>query len=539
MSGTIVILGGAMAGPTAAARAREINENARIILIEQGTRVSYAACGLSYYLSGEVQSLEDLNHERSDFFRQVYNIEVWTETEAIRLDSIKKILTVKQSKGEMDLSYDSLIFAAGGSSIAPLEIQGVENQTVFRTLDDLVKIRSALDSGKKKFVILGGGPIGLEAADGLIRAGAEVTIVEKGPQILGTFGDKISRVVRGILEISANVITSARDESFEIHEGRITSVTVDGRRIEADYVISAMGIVPRTDILKEAGAGIHSDGTVVINESCATTLKDVYACGVCVSVPHSGSFSWTPQASVADKTAQVAGENAAGGDAKLASFVGSLLLRLPNMSAGRVGPSFRNLGLAAGNRLGRAFVHAYDVEPYMPHAKPLMLELFYEKESGKVLALEAAGSGVERRLDAAAVAIAGSLTIQQLAKLDLAYSPALGTARDALNVAATVAVQAERGRTATVEPADLQARTQDYCIVDTGKKARGSVHLHIPLEELRGKIEEIRSALLKSGARQIACLSETGRRGHLAVRILAAHEIPAVNILGGARLSEF
>ncbi len=538
MSKTIVILGGAVAGPTAAARAREIDETARIILVEKGSRVSYAACGLSFYLAGEVQSLEDLNRERGEFFQSVYNVEVWTGSEGVSLDAANQKLKVRRNGSEEELSYDSLVFAGGGESIVPAAIAGAANVSVFRTLSDLEKIKNALAEGRRRFVILGAGPLGLEAADGLVRAGAEVTILEKASEILASFENKIARVARASLSQSAGILTGVREENFEIHDGRITVVHADADRIETDFVICAAGITPRTDLLRQAGASVHSDGTLVIDESCATTLKNVYACGVSVSVPHAGSYFWSGQAAVADKTAQVAGENAAGGDAKVAAFVGSTLIRLPGTVVGRTGPSRRQLALSAGNRLGRAFIHAYDREPYMPESQPLMIELFYEKGTGRILALEAAGAGVERRIDAAAVAIAAGMTVHQLAKLDFGYSPALGSARDALNVAATVAVQSERGRTKAVEPEELKTRTGEYFIIDTGTAHREGVHMSVPLEVLRSRIEEVRAALAKSGAKTVACLSQTGRRGHLAVRILEAHGIPAVNVLGGARLSE-
>lgn len=535
MAKTIVIVGGALSGPTAAARARETDESARIVLLERNKRVSYALTGLSLYLSGEVKSLEDLNRERADFFSSVYNIEVRTGCEVLSLDPAARKLQVRTAGKDEQLSYDSLIYAAGAASLEPRGLPSVTNHSVFRTLDDLEKIYESLAAGRKSFVILGGGPMGIEAADGLIRAGADVTIVEKLPRILPGFSTLFSGLAADSLGKKARIICSAEEEKFEVEGTNVRAVLAGGQRIETDFVISAMGVRPRNELLAAAGAKLLDDATIAVDEYCRTSLPDVFACGVGVSLPLRGKNLFLPQAAAADRSAQVAGSNAAGGSVRLEQIAGAMLLRLPDQEIGRTGETLKE-AKASGRDASRVLVHVMDREPYMPGSRPSVLQLVFEKGSGRVLGLEAIGQSLARMLDAASAAIVGGLSVHELAGLDSAYHPSSGAVRDALMVAATVASQAERGLTRFVEPADLAAAPGKYLLLDAGKDARGTVHLHIPLEELRARLPEVQQALAKSGAEIVAALSETGRRGHLAERILAHHGISAVNVQGGKRL---
>jgi NADPH-dependent 2,4-dienoyl-CoA reductase/sulfur reductase-like enzyme len=535
MARTIIVVGGALSGPTAAARARETDESARILLLERNTRVSYALTGLSLYLSGEVKSLEDLNRERADFFASVYNVEVRTGHEVLSLDAGAKTILVRSGGKEETLSYDSLIYAAGAASLEPIGLPAVTNHSVFRTLDDLQKIHASLAAGRRHFTILGGGPMGVEAADGLIRAGADVTIVEKSPRILPGFSTLFSGLAAESLGRKARILCNLQEEKFEVEGSEIRAVMAGTERIETDFVISAMGVRPRNELLAKAGAQILEDASVLVDEYCRTTLPDVFACGVGVALPVRGKNLFLPQAAVADRSAQTAGANAAGGSVRMEQFAGAMLLRLPEQEIGRTGQTLTE-AKQSGKNASRVLVHVMDREPYMPGAAPAILQLVFEKGSGRVLGLEAIGHSLARRLDAASVAIVSGLSVHELSGLDSAYHPSSGAVRDALMVAATVASQAERGLTRFVDPGELAASPGKYLILDAGKDARGSVHLHIPLEELRARVSEVRDALAKSGAEIVAALSETGRRGHLAERILTHHGIAAVNIQGGKRL---
>lgn len=538
---TIVVVGAALAGPTAAARAREVDENARIILLERNTRVSYAMTGLSLHLSGEVKSLEELNREREDFFASVYNIEVRTRTEVIQLNAKKKtLLLLRDERGESTLAYDRLVFASGASSLHPIGLKPAENFRYFRTLDDLEAIHRQLASGMRRFVILGGGSMGAEALDGLVRGGADVTLVEKKMRFLPDYSPEISAVVTASQEHKARIVAGFKQTDFEYADNRIVAVKVDGMRIETDFVVSAIGVRPRTELLKKAGVKLLADASIAVNARCETSVKDIYACSICVSVPDGKDHVWIPQAAVSDKTAQVAGENAAGGKAQLGTMTASQIIRLPGIEVGRVGPTCVQAMRRHGKpNIGSVFVHGRNTEPYMPGSQGISLKLYYHRKKKQVIALEAAGHDIKARLDAFAAALTGKLTINQLAMLDLAYTPAFGTARDALNIAATVALQKEAGLTATASYEDIRSARAKYFVVDVSLKARhaGFHDMHIPLERLRESTDELAAKLKKSRAKVVATLSESGRRGHLAVRILKARGFTAVNILGGKKTS--
>ena len=535
---TIVIIGAALAGPTAAARAREINETAEIIMLERNTRVSYAMSGLALHLSGEVASLDDLNREREDFFRKVYNIDVRTETEVEEINAKKKCVHTKRNGKTAVINYDKLIFATGAASLHPVGAKEAENFRYFRTLDDLAAIRASLDTGKKRFIVLGGGSMGAEALDGLVRGGAEVTLIEKKQQFLPDYSPEISGLAAGMLAKKARLIAGVKQLDFKTEGNRITAIVADGKRIETDFVVSAIGVRPRTEILRKAGVKVLADGSIPVDAWCRTNIKDIYACSICVSIRDGKESYWIPQAAVSDKTAQVAGENAAGGKAQLAFTAAAQIIRLPETEIGRTGLTYTQ----AIRRYGKAnlesvFIHARDTEPYMPGSAPLALKLYYTKKKHALVALEATGTGIKARLDAFSAALAGKLTLHDLAMLDLAYTPAFGTARDALNAAATVALQQEAGLTTLVTYADIRAQRKKYFVLDVSTEAThaGFHDLHITLENLRAGLDHLAAKFKASKAKQIATLSETGRRGHLALRILKSAGFKAVNISGGKK----
>ncbi len=537
---TIVIVGGALAGPTAAARAREIDEHARIVLIERNRRVSYAQCGLAYHLSGEVGSLDDLDQERAEFFNSVYGVEVWTEAEAVALDPALHEASVRRAGQVERVGYDSLIVALGAASLIPDKLDvHAENMVCFRTLEDMEAIKRTLSSGERRIAVIGGGPMGIEAADGLIRAGAEVTLIEREPRLLSGFGPRVADRALRALRRRARVVTAATINSIEPSGGRINALILSNRkRIETDLVIAAIGLEPRTGLLRAAGAALADDGTAEIDERAATSLPDVYACGVCVSAPQAvtGRRVWSPQGAIADKTAQVAGANAAGGSASLAPFLGSMLVRAAQTTLGRTGLS----QAAAAAHFGReaiavTTVHAPARERYVSPAPLMLLQLIWRRSDGRVLGIEAAGeAGVDKRIDAASGFIASGVTIEQLAAADFGYEPPYNAARDPLNVAATVGAFERAGLGRSIEPEDLAKLLASVQVIDVSAAKAGAViagAAAIPLEELRARLDGL------DRSRPVVTVSETGRRGWLAARILSQNGFSDVANLSGGLLA--
>jgi NADPH-dependent 2,4-dienoyl-CoA reductase/sulfur reductase-like enzyme/rhodanese-related sulfurtransferase len=536
---TILIAGGALAGPTAAARARETDEHSRIILIERNRHVSYAQCGLAYQLSGEVSSIDDLNRERADFFRNVYGIEVWTEAEIVAINPARHDISVRRENRIENCGYDSLVVALGAASLVPAPLNTQANNLVcFRTLDDLEKINQVLATGKRRVAVVGGGPMGVEAADGLIRAGADVTLIESEPRLLNIFGERIAAQAKASLQSRARVLTQTTVGSVETAGGSITALRLtNGEQVATDLVIAAAGIVPRSELLHAASASLAAHGTVPVDERAATSLPDVYACGVCVSVPQviTGNPVWLPQGAVADKTAQVAGANAAGGAATLSPALGSMLLRVADTVVGRAGLSQRAASDFFGaGEVAVTTVYAPSCEHYVPHAALMLVQLLWHRGDGRILGVEAAAkAGVDKRIDAAAGVLASGLTVERLAGLDFGYEPPYNAARDPLNVAATVAALERAGRGHSLEPEALAARLATTQIIDVRPEgADGSATVpgavRIPLELLRRELGKL------DRTRPVVAVSETGRRGWLAARILAQNGFAdAANLAGG------
>lgn len=509
---TIVVLGGAQSGPTAAARARETDENARIVLIERADAVSYAAAGLAYHLSGEVPSLGDLNRETAALFRDVYGIEVRTGVEVTRLDAKRRVVEL----GAETLEYDSLVYALGADSIVPEPVAGAANVFRFRTLVDLAAIAERVAAGKRRVAILGGGFFGVEAADGLLRHHADVVLVESGARILGGFAPAVSVLAAEALSaLGARVVTGAKVVQAQRNGDEVSALVLDnGERVPVDFVIAAAGIAPRTELLRRAGAKLLPDGSVTVDARMRTSLPGVYACGVCASVEHAvtGKRALIAQASIADKTAQVAGANAAGGRLKMLPVLGTAIVRAGDVVCARTGLPHG----AAKKGVVVSRVHAPSHDSWFPGSSPISIELRHDAKTGRLLGADLCGKhGVDKRVDVLATALSGGLTVTDLAELDLAYAPPFSAARDAVNVAATVASATQHGDARAVAPAELRQEGSGVVLVDVrpagGKPLAGA--LAIPLMSLRQRFAEL------PDEGKLLFVDEAGRGGYLAARI--------------------
>ncbi|MCK6536299.1 MAG: FAD-dependent oxidoreductase [Polyangiaceae bacterium] len=522
---TIVVLGGAQSGPTAAARARETDEHAKIVLIERASTITTAAAGLAYHLSGEVTSVAELRRESAEMFRDVYGIDVRTGAEVTRLDAKHRQLEI----GGEALAFDSLICALGAESLVPEVLAGASNVFCFRTLGDLEAIEQALEAGKRRVAIVGGGFFGVEAADGLLRRGAEVVIVEASARILGGFAPAIAAVGRDALTaLGARIVTLAKVAQTQRAGDAISALVLEsGERIPVDLVIAAAGVAPRTALLKNAGAKLLADGSLAVDARMRTNLAGVYACGVCASVEHAvtGKHAAIAQASIADKTAQIAGANAAGAKLKMAPVLGTAIVRAGDVACARTG--LPHAGVGKGVAVTR--VHAPSHDAWFPGASPISIELRCDAKTGRLLGADLAGKhGVDKRVDVLATALVGGLSVEELAELDLAYAPPFSAARDAVNVAATVAFA--RGVRA-LAPSELLGARSQLSVIDV--RAAGTTPfsgaIAIPLGSLRQRIAE----LPERG--QLVFVDDVGRGAYLAACIAQQHGRTAAYLSGGLR----
>jgi NADPH-dependent 2,4-dienoyl-CoA reductase/sulfur reductase-like enzyme/rhodanese-related sulfurtransferase len=530
----VIVLGGAVSGPTAAARARETDEEADIILIERSRDVSYAACALAYHASGEVPALDALNRQRAEFFWDVYRVKVRTGMAVTGLDTRARAVLVKGGR----LPYDSLVYALGADSVLPAVpgLEGARNVFRFRTLLDLEGLLARVDAGARRVAVMGGGFIGVEAADGLARRGCQVTLVEQGERILPAFSRAAGRAAADALrELGVTVVEGARAVRASRTGPDVRALQLQTRRsLAVEAVVAAVGLRPRTELLARAGARLHPDGSVAVDNRCATSLPGVFACGVCVSVPHavSGEPVWLPQAALADKTAQVAGACAAGGDARIGAALGSAIVRAGALTLGRTGLTREEAARYAGPEAAHARIHAPSLDPFFPASADVQVELLYHRGSGRLLGGEVASrTGADKRVDVLATAILGGLSVRQLASIDLAYAPPYSPARDPVNVAATVASSGRDGLCEGWAAEELARRRRRVAVVDVrdGPETQAGTlagALSVPLRALRRRLGKLEG-------RALVFVCDTGRRSYLAARIARQRGVDAAYLSGG------
>jgi NADPH-dependent 2,4-dienoyl-CoA reductase/sulfur reductase-like enzyme/rhodanese-related sulfurtransferase len=556
MGRRIVVVGGTLSGPTAAARARETDESAHITIVQRGAHLSFAFGGLAHHLSGEVASLAPLDRQGADFFRDVYGIESLLHTEATALDLQRRVLTVTSSASPAgattttrELPFDALVFALGAQSL-----QGpVTGDNVWRVRDlAAVERVRALATAKPgvRAVVVGGGSFGLEAVDGLVRAGAQVTLVEQSLQPLPRFSTCTTAPLLAHLRArGVDVRLGQPVVRGEGTGGRIDHVVLhDGSRVACDLVVVCAGVRPRTALLQQAGVALQADGSVAVDRFARVGGRDdLYACGASVAVDNcvTGTPVWWAQAAIADKVAQVAGENAAGGRAQTSPFSGAMLVRALDVTLGRAGLSVDEAEAAFGaGDVDRSLVVGHSHEPWFPGAAPLSLLVVSRRSDGRVVGVEAVGArDVDKRIDVAACALAGGLTVDQLASLDLGYAGAFNATRDVLNTAARLASLERHQRGASITPAELRGRlgAGGLQIVDVGDDGidGGAAGLDdstplagavlIPLERLRHEVDRL------DARRPTVVVSSAGRRGFLAMRLLHQRGFVDVHNLAGGR----
>ncbi|HLT38190.1 MAG TPA: FAD-dependent oxidoreductase [Enhygromyxa sp.] len=523
----IVILGGALSGPTAAAHARETDHSAQIILLERARAISYAVGGLPYYLSGEIVARTDIAPYTADFFRHDYDVEVRTSVSVERLDASKR----KVHTSEGVVGYDTLIYALGaGSVLPPVFGEGASNLSFLRNPAQLQRIDAILKKGARRVAILGGGYYGVEAADCLARRGLEVTLIERGPQLLPEFSPEAAgRAAQALVERGVDVRIGHGVDAVRRKGKQIVALELGGgERIDVELILVTAGVRPRTEIFAEAGGELLADGSIHVDERCATNLEHVFATSICVSHTHAvtGEPVWTAQASDADKTAQVAGINAAGGDARLGPTLGTAIVRAGDLHLARTGLNRRGGPLDAA----RVHVFGHSCDPFFRGSEPLDLALYHARDSGRILGAEVVGrGGVDKRIDVLATAIVAGLDLRQLAQLDLAYSPPYSMTRDIINVAGVVGQQARHVR--AWEPAELAAREAEVLVFDVRRKAeRKAQPFAAPALDL-AELREHKAALRK--ARAVVFVCETGRSSYLAARAAGQLGCPGPGYLSG------
>lgn len=539
----IVVVGGVAGGASAATRARRLDESAEIVMFEHGPDVSFANCGLPYYVGGEIVDRKRLLVTTPERLRERFRLDVRSLSSVEAIDRGRKVVRVRDlSRGTQYLeSYDKLILAPGAAPIRPklpgIDLPGVH---VLRNMQDSDRIKSAIDSGAKRAVIVGAGFIGLELAENFMRRAVETTLVELQDQVLPPLDREMTAPVVG--ELANHGVKLLLGESAEAFERAGDSLIVQlksGKRLSTDFVVLGVGVRPESALAADAGLAIGPRGGIRVNEHMQTADPDVYAVGDAVEVHDlvTGEATQIPLAGPANRQGRIAADHICGRRSSYRGTQGTAIVRVFGCTAATTGASEKTL-----RRLGRPFCKVYTHPTqhagYYPGAATMTLKLLFEPETGKLLGAQAVGSdGVDKRIDILAVAIGAGFSVFDLEELELAYSPQYGSAKDPVNMLGFVAAGMLRGDhpQATIEqlsendaegprPLLLDVRTSEEF-----KAGHIPDAVSLPVDELRSRLDEL------PRDRPIITYCEVGQRGYLATRILNQSGFDSVNLGGGFR----
>jgi len=543
----VVIVGGVAAGPKVASKVIRLCPEADVTLIEKGKLLSYAGCGLPYYVSGVVEDQKELMctpigvARDPVFFQNVKNVRAMNQTEAVEIDRDSKRVRVRDRVSDEDawFPYDKLVLATGATPVVP-PIPGVEHEGVFRLhgVHDAEGIREALAEHKARDVtIVGGGLIGVEATEALAEHGCRVTIVEMLPQILNMLDWEVARLVERHLEShGVKVLTGTKVMAIE-GDGRVERVVTDGGSFPADMVILAIGVRPNVTLARDAGLDIGATGGIRVNDHMQTSDPDIYAAGDCVQMHDllTGKPTYVPLGSTANKQGRVAAVNICGGDDAFPGIVGSTVCKVFDYCVARTGLTERQ-ARDAGYEVVTALAPAPDKAHFMPEAKPLFLKLVVDAGTRRLLGAEATGPGDgSKRIDVAAMAITAGMTVDQVANADLSYAPPYAPAMDNLITAANVARNKLDGHMVGVPPMEVKRMLdegEDFFFLDARSPGEyEQVHLPgstlIPLGALRGRLDEVPTD------KPVVTFCKISLRGYEAALILRANGFENVRVMDG------
>ena len=558
MAEKILVVGGVALGPKAACRCKRLMPDAEVMLVDENVFISYGGCGIPYYVSGEIQNLDDLRStpyhtvRDTDFFRDMKGITVRTQTRAMAIDRAAKTLLVKDvvSGKEEKLPYDKLVLATGASPrVPPIEGKDLKNVLSLTRLEAAGAIRAACQEGTvSEAVIVGGGFIGLEAAVALADMwGVKVSVVEMMDQILpGVLSQPLSRMAANDCQThKVDVFTSEKVLRLEGENGTVTKVVTDKREIAAQMVIFAAGFVPNGQLAKDAGLEMAPFGAVVVDEHMRTTDPAIYAGGDCVAIKNiiTGKIGYLPLGSMANRQGRIIGTNLAGGNASFPGFVGSWAVKL-------FGLSFCGVGLTIERARKEGFdamsvsVEQLDHAHFFPEKSMMSLELVVDKATSRVLGLQGACAdpdSLKARIDAVAAALQYSKpTVEDISNLEIAYAPPFASAMDVVNVVANVADNALAGRFTPVTADQFMdlwhKRSENHVFfIDSRPAAAGKAMQEkhpdwhaIPLEEIAARVNEVPKD------RPVAIICNTGLRAYDGLLILARNGVTdVVNSTGG------
>lgn len=536
----IIIVGGVAGGMSAATRLRRLMEDAEITIFEKGPFVSFANCGLPYYVSGEIANRDSLLVQTPESLKARFNLDVRPFHEVISISPEEHTVTVRHDGKEFTESYDKLILSPGAKPFVPT-IEGLaeaKNAYTLRNVPDLDEIMAALDNYPKEAVIIGAGFIGLEMAENLAKRGLQVTIVEKAPHVLPSLDQEMAAFVQAeLVKNSVRVITSQSATRFE-EQGKVI-VLENGQKITSDLTILSVGVEPENGLAKTAGIELGLRGGILVDEHYETSQKDIFAVGDAIVVKQeiTGQDALISLASPANRQGRQVADVIAGLERTNKGSIGTTIVRAFDMTAASTGLSERILSM---NQLPYKALHVSgkDHASYYPGATDMTLKLLFDPNTGKIYGAQGVGKkGVDKRIDILSTAIKGNLTVFDLPELEFTYAPPFGSAKDTVNMLGYAALNLIEGLSDNVQWYQLEdelAKGKKFLDVRTsGEFQSGRLKvdtIHIPLNELRERLDE----LDKNQAYIVSCHS--GLRSYIAERILKQAGFTVQNLNGAYSL---
>lgn len=539
----VVIVGGVAGGATAATRIRRLDERAQITVFERSGYISYANCGLPYYIGGVIEDSQELTLQTPESFKTRFRINVKVKHEVTDIDTKRKTVTVRNldTGEEFKEDYDKLILSPGAKPIRP-NLPGTDSKRLFslRTVEDTFCIRQFVEEQKPKTaVMVGGGFIGLEVAENLCELGIKVSVIQRGNQLLNTLDYDMATLVhtklrsKGIdLKLGANVV------AFEETKTGLDVLLENGESVNADMVLMAVGVSPENTLAKKAGLELGLKGAIVVNDKMQTSVSDIYAVGDAVQIKHTvtNDDAVISLAGPANKQGRIAADNICGLDSHYKGSLGSSVIKLFDMTAAATGLTEKAVQ-SAGICYDKIVLSPSSHAGYYPGAKIMTMKVVYEKDTLKILGAQIVGyDGADKRIDVLATAIGAGMKADKLKDLDLAYAPPYSSAKDPVNMAGFMIENIKNGIVKQFhwnEVADLPT-DGSVTLLDTRTEkeyARGHADgfINIPVDELRERLNEI------DRTKPLYVMCQSGLRSYIACRILSQEGYDCYNFSGGYR----
>lgn len=528
----IVIIGGVAGGMSAATRMRRLDADAEITVIEKSGYVSYANCGLPYYVGGVIEEEEALLLQTPASLHARFRLDVRIASEVISIDPVNKsVVVLNEHTGEnYTLAYDKLVLSPGASPVVP-PIPGIERAMTLRTVEDVEKIFNRVAQKPESAVVIGGGFIGVEIAENLIHKGIKTSVVEAAPQVLAPLDPEMaSLVAQEMTKNGVDLYLGASAQS--ISENSVT--LANGVELKAEMIILAIGVRPDINLAKVAGLEIGTRGGIVVDEFNRTSNHDIYAVGDVAEKTDAidGSATLVPLANLANRHGRVVADHIAGRTTRPVRTIGTAIVKVFNFMIAATGWNEKRLS-ASGRNYKIIHTHPNSHAGYYPGAEQMSLKLIFDAKTGEILGAQGIGKeGVDKRIDVIATAIRGGITAPELADLELAYAPPFGSAKDAINMLGYIAKNLMSGLLETAQWSEIDDfADRGFQLVDVrtaSEYAAGNIPgaMSMPVDEIRARIAEMTN-------KDVLVNCQVGQRGHTATMLLKELGFNAVNLDGG------